>query len=219
MKQKDQKRCVIVGGAPIIDYQNLIPYLREDDYLVFCDCGLKHLQRLQEAKGSALVPDLIVGDFDSMEEPKADCEVIKLPVEKDDTDVSYCIKEGLKRGFKSFEIYGALGGARLSHTLANIQLLSMIKDNGAEAVLSAGGTGIFLMRKGESVFIEKNDIRSVSLFSLSDESIVSTDGLKYPLKNGKLGRCFPLGVSNSFEKESAQITVHEGEIAVVTENI
>lgn len=207
-----EKRFIIVGAGKISE-GDLPVKVQTGDFICAADAGYISLLNAGQK------PDLIVGDFDSMEEPKADCEVIKLPVEKDDTDVSYCIKEGLKRGFKSFEIYGALGGARLSHTLANIQLLSMIKDNGAEAVLSAGGTGIFLMRKGESVFIEKNDIRSVSLFSLSDESIVSTDGLKYPLKNGKLGRCFPLGVSNSFEKESAQITVHEGEIAVVTENI
>ena len=52
-------RCVIVGGADINNYAFIRKNLREDDFIVFCDSGLKHLDALN-AK-----PGLIVGDFDS----------------------------------------------------------------------------------------------------------------------------------------------------------
>lgn len=52
-------RCVIVGGADICNYEAVKTYLKPDDYFIFCDSGLKHVQNLN------VTPDLIVGDFDS----------------------------------------------------------------------------------------------------------------------------------------------------------
>ena len=40
------KRCVIVGGAPIGRYDRILPLLREDDYVIYCDSGLKHVEEL-----------------------------------------------------------------------------------------------------------------------------------------------------------------------------
>lgn len=40
------KRCVIVGGADINNYEYIRGCLREDDYIVFCDSGLKHIDSL-----------------------------------------------------------------------------------------------------------------------------------------------------------------------------
>ena len=42
----EKKRCVIVGGADIGDYARVKQYLREDDAVVFCDSGLKHMEAL-----------------------------------------------------------------------------------------------------------------------------------------------------------------------------
>ena len=53
-------RCVIAGGADIADYERIRERLREDDFFIFCDSGLKH------RKGLGRIPDLIVGDFDSV---------------------------------------------------------------------------------------------------------------------------------------------------------
>lgn len=74
-----------------------------DDYVVFCDSGLKHLEQLQ-AK-----PSLIVGDFDSHENPHLDVETIVLPCEKDDTDTVFAVKEAIKRGFEDFLLIGVVG--------------------------------------------------------------------------------------------------------------
>ena len=62
------KRCVIVGGAGIEDYEAIKRYLAPDDYNIFCDCGIKHAEKL------GIRPHLIVGDFDSWS-PDPDSEV------------------------------------------------------------------------------------------------------------------------------------------------
>ena len=76
----ESRRCVIVGGADIGSYERARGYLREDDYLIYCDSGLRHME------GLGREPSLVVGDFDSHENPHLDVETIVLPVAKDDTD-------------------------------------------------------------------------------------------------------------------------------------
>lgn len=67
-----------------------------------------------------LRPDLIVGDFDSAPRPKAEHETIVLPHVKDDTDTQYAARWLLEHGYDEITLLGALGGARLEHTLANL---------------------------------------------------------------------------------------------------
>ena len=97
---KKMKRCVIVGGADINNYGFIRDKLCADDYVVFCDSGLNHLEQLQAR------PSLIVGDFDSHENPRLDVETIILPCEKDDTDTVFAVKEAIKRGFDEFLLIG-----------------------------------------------------------------------------------------------------------------
>lgn len=80
------------------------------------------------------MPDIIVGDFDSASYPDYNCEIIKLPHEKDDTDTFYCVKEAIKRGADAIEIYCALGG-RMDHSLSNIIALKYCLDSGVDAVI------------------------------------------------------------------------------------
>ncbi|MBQ2227615.1 MAG: hypothetical protein II427_00670, partial [Firmicutes bacterium] len=67
------KRCVIIGGAPIARYDRIQPLLQDDDFVIYCDSGLKHQEKLNRK------PDLIIGDFDSHEKPDTDIETIVLP--------------------------------------------------------------------------------------------------------------------------------------------
>ena len=116
-------RCVIVGGADINNYEYIRSKLSQDDFFVFCDSGLKHLEALQ------VKPGLIVGDFDSHDNPHLDVESIVLPCEKDDMDTVFAVKESLKRGYDNFLLIGVVG-ARLDHTLGNVSILLMLDKAG-----------------------------------------------------------------------------------------
>ena len=72
-------------------------------------------------------PHILIGDFDSLDTEDADCPVIRLQAEKDDTDTLVCFRHGLEKGFNDFIILGGLGG-RLDHTFANLQILSHAVD-------------------------------------------------------------------------------------------
>ena len=55
-------RCVIVGGADINNYEYIRSTLRQNDYVIFCDSGLKHLEALQVQPGLSweiLTPTII----------------------------------------------------------------------------------------------------------------------------------------------------------------
>ena len=118
-----RERCIIVGGAGIKNYEHIKSDLRSDDFVIYCDSGLKHRTAL------GLEPDLIVGDFDSHENPRLDVETIVLPCEKDDTDTVYAVKEAISRGFSDFLLVGVVG-ERLDHTLGNVSILLMLSSLG-----------------------------------------------------------------------------------------
>ncbi|MBR6321280.1 MAG: thiamine diphosphokinase [Lachnospiraceae bacterium] len=221
-----KNRFIIVGAGSICPGD--LHFKKEPgDFLCAADAGFKALT------AAGFQPDLVIGDFDSMAEnalfqrykgtqgaetPEIPFEVIRLPVEKDDTDIVFCVKEGFRRGYTDFVIFGALGGSRLSHTVANLQLLTMIRDGGGNGKLIAGNTAVFLMKGGETKSFPAGLSGILSVFSLTEESELSLAGLFYPLDHGILTRHFPLGVSNHFTEAEARITVHRGEILVIIES-
>ncbi len=117
------KRCVIVGGADINNYEYIKSCLRNGDFIVFCDSGLKHLESLQ------VNPGLIVGDFDSHDNPHLGVETIVLPCEKDDTDTVFAVKEAIKRGFDDFLLIGVVGASRQKERLLSRLLQERIKSD------------------------------------------------------------------------------------------
>ena len=123
MLEEEAKRCVIVGGADIHNYSFLRGCLREDDFVVYCDSGLKHLPALQAR------PDLIVGDFDSHDNPHLGVETIVLPCEKDDTDTVFAVKEAIKRGFDDFLLIGVVGASRQKERLLSRLLKKELKQS------------------------------------------------------------------------------------------
>ena len=114
--------CVIIGAGELT--VDRIP-VRDGDLVIAADGGYAYSRRL------GLEPDLILGDFDSLdEENRRQVEAIRkecpervqvLPVMKDDTDMLAAMKEGLKRGFRHFDIYAAAQGKRLSARINGIR--------------------------------------------------------------------------------------------------
>ena len=202
------KTCFIVGAGSLCD-GDLRFEKAAGDLLIAADAGYIPLF------AAGMTPDLIIGDFDSAMKPDSAGEVITLPVVKDDTDVGFAIKEGFRRGYKSFVILGGLGGKRLSHTLANIQLLSYVRSRGGNAELIRGGTRAFII-DGEFVFGAARR-GSLSLFALSESAEVSVTGTLYDGEKITLSRSFPLGVSNAFTGAPGRVGVLSGEVLAVTE--
>ena len=198
------KHCVIFCAA---GFDGLAAPVRETDLVIAADGGLRHTQAL------GIVPDVILGDFDSLGFTPAGANVF--PVEKDDTDAMLAVRRGLAEGCDMFFLYGSLDGPRLDHTIANFQTLQFLADRGAAGYLIGRDIMLTVVKNGSIAFPEDCE-GTVSVFCLGvDAAGVTLRGLYYPLENGTLTAGFPLGVSNHFTGEKAEISVENGSLLVL----
>ena len=198
------KTCVIFGAA---GFDGLLCPIPEDALTIAADGGLKHTQLL------GLSPDVILGDFDSLGYVPEDSRVF--PVEKDDTDSMLAVRLGLERGCTEFYLYGGLDGPRLDHTVANFQTLAFLADHGARGWL-IGRDFIVTVASRETLRFDETASGILSVFCLGkDIEDLTLRGLKYPLEHGRLSAGFPLGVSNAFLGQAAEIAVGEGNLLVL----
>lgn len=202
----EKRSCWIFGGAPVSCDHKIIP--PSDAYLIAADSGFSLLKRM------GITPDLVLGDFDSLTEDKpTDCEILTAAAEKDDTDTMLAIKTALSRGYSDITIAGSVGG-RLDHTFANIQSLAYIADNGGSGRLVGETDTAELFGAGEYRFA-KNDKMYFSVFSYSEEAVVTTRGTKYDLDSYRLTNSFPLGVSNEILSPECTLKIEKGTVLVI----
>ena len=205
---KKNMRCVIVGGADINNYGFLRETLCADDYVVFCDSGLKHLDGLQ------VNPSLIVGDFDSHVNPHLDVETIVLPCEKDDTDTVFAVKEAVKRGFEDFLLVGVVG-ARLDHTLANTSILLYLDALGKKGCIIDDYSEMEIVSSEPASVSEEFSFFSLLNITGCAKGITVT-GAKYPLQDAEITCEYQYGVSNEvLAGESATVSVKEGKLLLI----
>lgn len=202
------KRCVIVGGAGINNYEFIRGKLREDDYVVYCDSGLKHMEGLLAA------PGLIVGDFDSHEDPHLAVETIVLPCEKDDTDTVFAVKEAVRRGFDEFLLVGVVG-ARLDHTLGNVSILLYLDSIGKRGTLIDDYSEMEIV-SDQTAFVDD----SCEFFSLLNitgcAKGITIRGAKYPLENAQITCEYQYGISNEvLPGMAATVSVKSGKLLLV----
>ena len=206
------KRCVIVGGADINNYDYIQSRLYADDYIVFCDSGLKHLEALQ------VKPSLIVGDFDSHDNPHLDVETIVLPCEKDDTDTVFAVKEAIKRGFGDFLLIGVVG-ARLDPTLGNVSILLYLDSVGKKGIIIDDYSEMEIVSK-EPAYIEE----SYAFFSLINitgtAKGITIENAKYLLNNAKITCEYQYGVSNEvLSGKTAKVSILDGKLLLIKDRM
>ena len=200
------KQCVIFCAA---EFEELLRPIGREDHVIAADGGLRHTEKL------GIIPDEILGDFDSLGHTPEGATVF--PVEKDDTDAMLAVRRGLELGCQQFLLYGSLDGPRLDHTVANFQTLQFLADHGASGIL-AGNTMLAAVVKNGKLSFPAGCSGTVSVFCMgADAHGVTLKGLYYPLQNGTLTAGFPLGVSNHFTGEAAEISVEDGSLLVIWE--
>ena len=201
-------RCVIVGGADIGNYSFIRAQFCDDDFVIFCDSGLKHSEQLQ------VKPSLIVGDFDSHENPCLDIETILLPCEKDDTDTVFAVKEAIKRGFNDFLLIGVVGG-RLDHTLGNVSILLYLDSLGKKGCIIDDYSEMEIV-SDKPAFIS-DDFSFFSLLNITGcAKGITITGAKYPLLNAEVSCEYQYGVSNEvLPGEKATVSVKRGKLLLI----
>ena len=200
------KRCFIFAAGT---FYGLRERPAPGDFVIAADAGY------ETCRQAGIVPDLLLGDFDSMDQPADFANVERSPVEKDDTDTMLAVKTGLSRGCREFYIYGGTGGRRLDHTLANLQTLLFLRRRGARGWLYDNDF-VWTVIENESLRVEKTvEWGLFSAFCLGDRAEgIDEIGFQYPLSDAVLTPEFPLGVSNHILEPTATISVRKGALVV-----
>lgn len=197
--------CYVVGAG---ENYGLDFTVQAGDYVIAADAGFVLLEQ------EKIAVDLAIGDFDTMQCRPRHPNVILLDTEKDDTDMRAAVLEGIRAGYEIFCIYCGTGG-RMEHTIANIQLLAELSQQGRRGFLFGKDAVITAVTNG-SVSFPENASGYLSVFSHSDRSAgVYLKGLKYELENAVLTNTYPLGVSNEFIGEKSKVLVERGTLLLV----
>jgi thiamine pyrophosphokinase len=200
-----KKTCYLVGAGEVAPLPNLLP----EDLLIAVDGGL------HACTAQGLSPQILVGDLDSFgDAPLPNIPICRFPVKKDETDTYLAYLEGVRRGYKHFEIYGGLGG-RADHTIANLQLLRRIAGEGNTAVLVGTDARMVAFADRETT-LQTHVGQPLGVFALTEVCEgVSIRGAEYNLENGILRNDFPLGVSNTAKESEVKISVKKGALLCV----
>lgn len=195
--------------------------IKKNVYVIAVDGGLKILLK------HYMKPDFFVGDLDSFaydetvtkETLQEWMKVIPheiVPVQKDDTDMALAVKKAVAEGYHDISIYGGLGGTRVSHTFANVQLMSYYAKKDCRIQMVGDGIRMEILCNETREFA-RNFKGSVSVICLSEKAKgVSIQGLKYEYE-GDLTNDVALGVSNSFVGKDATVSVKDGTLLLIYE--
>ena len=188
------------------------------------DSGMRYFYELQKTReaGMEVLPDWIVGDFDSVDteildffEQQEGIQWKRLIPEKDDTDTESAIRLALKEGCKQIHILGATG-SRIDHMLGNIQLLGIGLENEAEICIVDENNRIRMVDKGIKIKKEEQFGEYVSLLPFTPQvKGLTLKGMKYPLKEYTMTCYNSLGISNEIVEEVAEISFDDGVLLVL----
>ncbi|MCI8549896.1 MAG: thiamine diphosphokinase [Lachnospiraceae bacterium] len=180
-------------------------------HVIAVDGGLK------AAEGLGLMPDAVVGDFDTVSIEALDCykkmgihiEVHK--PEKDCTDTELALLYALSLPEVSqIVILGGLG-RRFDHAMGNVQILFHALKQKVPCCMVDSYNRISLLEGTAEIERSKTWGRYISLIPFTEQvKGVTLTGFKYPLTKAVLMSGNSLGISNELLEERGRIEVEEG---------
>lgn len=214
--EKRVRYLVVTGGSIRLDFAKKYLEHQHFDKVIAVDLGLQSVGAL------GLVPDLIIGDFDSVDgevleeyERMPGIEIRRLCPEKDLSDTQAGMEAALEKGAGEIVILGGTG-TRMDHVLANIHILMKPLAHHVPAYLIDECNKIYLVAGRHEIVKESCHGKYVSLFPITEKaSGVSLRGLKYGLQGAVLTIGDSLGVSNELVEDVGEIDVREGILIVV----
>jgi thiamine pyrophosphokinase len=206
-------RAIIIANGQIHDGDFCQSQVTPTDLVICVDGGAGNALAL------GLVPDVVIGDLDSLDESlrprleKKHCQFIAHPARKDETDLELAVKYAAEQGVQEMLILGALG-YRLDHALANVLLLALPELRSVKVKILDGRQEVFLIRDETRIEGQVGD--TLSLLPLTEEVTgICTEGLEYPLENGTLYLGPARGVSNVLTAPQARVRVGHGLLLAV----
>lgn len=177
---------VIIGDGkfPKTEYPRYL--IRQADFIICCDGALlKFLRNSKAIFGDERLPDLVIGDMDTLSAAmqKKYADIIVKENEQDHNDQTKAVRWVLANldGVEQIHILGGTGG-RADHTIGNVSLLMEYT-----RMFDLGGTAIEMVTDEGTIFPINDTIefdcgigRSVSIFTPDNSLRIKSEGLMYP---------------------------------------
>lgn len=196
-------RAVIIGNGDIKDYQYIKSKINGDDFIICADGGYNHAEKM------GIVPDVLIGDFDSAKNFEKVKDRIEYPKRKDFTDGELAVMYAIDNGYENIVLI-AMTGNRFDHSIADILLLEKCKNG----VLIDDNNEIYLLKDKLSLNGKKG--QTLSIIPIKDNAVgITTDGLEYPLNDETLYFGSSRGISNVMLADKCDITIKSGMALVI----
>jgi thiamine pyrophosphokinase len=186
------------------------------DLVIAADGGARY------ALETGVVPDLVVGDMDSLGEELArevqrrGAFLERHPVRKDKMDGQLAVLAARERGATVADLLCAVGG-RPAALFAVPHILLAAERIGLRSTVVADRGQMFVVEAGYRM-VEGVQEDSISIFPLSGPAAgVTLEGMEYPLENASLEPGDTLGFHNELIGTEARVSVGEGAILVIHE--
>ena len=169
-------------------------------------------------------PDILVGDFDSLESSLLDefvaegMRVVEFPADKDQTDLALALGIARREGVDRVTVTAASTG-RLDHTLAVAGTLAAAADL-RPRLREPELCGWVLSTSLGSRLTLKGMGATVSILAPGWNATVSVKGVRWPLSKAELAPLSVLGMSNVItDPAGAIIEVHAGTVLVLSPHV
>lgn len=180
---------------------------------IAADYGTDH------AKHLGIVPDLVVGDLDSVS-PEAlawaeglGATIERHPGDKDETDLELALRRAVDHEPERI-VVAAVGGGRLDHLLANFMVLADPRFAVAPIDILVDDTRVSVVHGQREITGDPGSV--VSLLPIGEDAIgVTTSGLGYELHDEPLGARSSRGVSNYLVGSEATVALRQGVLLAV----
>lgn len=204
------KRGVIIGnGDPPLKSQFKLLKRAGFDFVICADGGADTAFKMK------IQPDIILGDLDSISQNTLDYFSGRIPIKEikrqNDTDIEKSIKTAVRMKIEEAVLLGVIGD-RLDHSFCNIGIVLKFAE---QINLHIVQRKSILSSYSGTVNLHTIKNETISIYGIDDKTKISSNNLKYKLKNQSL----PFGVhestSNVAMKEEIELKISDGRVLVV----
>lgn len=208
-----RQAVVVIGGHP--PDRRVRPMLPARALVIAADSGWDH------ATAIGLVPDLLVGDLDSISAAglaaaeAAGTPITKYPTAKDATDTELALLAAVSHGAGHLTVVSG-GGDRLDHLLGTLFALALPALHAVTVEAWVGSCHVALVAAGRTVTVAARVGEVLTLLPVGGSaSGITTGGLAYPLCDEELTAGASRGLSNVVECTPVTVTVGTGTVFVL----
>lgn len=199
-----QKLALFLNG----EKPTLLKKLKQYDK-IYCTDGAYHF--LEE---NNISPDLIMGDFDSIQDLPSHIPHIHTP-NQELTDFQKALEIIVEQGFTEVDVFAA-NGLEQDHFLGNLTIALHFKQSLKITFFDDNQSYYFI----SSPFVLDNVLnKTISLFPFPKTKSVYSKGLQYPLEGMNMSmKKNKIGIRNSAIENTIEICFSKGNLLIFVEN-